>query len=856
MAGSAEVMLEKGVFLQETKGDLDGAVKIYKQIVADAKANRPHAAEAQYRLGVCLLKLKRHQEAIAAFRTLIADFPQQGKLVAKARREIARSRKAITGEELAKIVEQAVLTISTCAETDPRVKPALESLDGLDEPATVKAIAKFLDSEKATVRRSAIYILWKGGFKSIESVVPALLKLCEHESELTRGTAALALGGRKVKSSFKPLCDMAISDTGPFARRCAAYGLGLLGDPRAKPTLEKALKDKEVFVRNNAEAALTMLQMAEAEQDELPPAVMEHIIGAHLAAYHNARPTPTNTHIYVVDESFVMGYGGLITVRNATDKPIAGEVGVGNFSYPDLIVYDETGRTKNFRLRQPGFGAGGKYRLFWTPPRPIKPGDVQVVGWRRKRTTVLPKVAGGRELVMKNRYGAEVVESFFLVLPAGTEIASESLQRTSRTRIGQYDVCLYQRKVPAGKTNIVEVVLRPSRGIPETAEPKPTLKLDPAPWADGEEAYMILKAPTGADLGVAVSETVADTRNGKKVWRMRSRVLVASMPVFSECIADAESFLPIVSRIEADVIGRLQAYHTPTSIVWKAEKAGQKTSRTVGLQEVTYDEEQLVHLVRRLPLKDGYMATFNTFSGQHGLVNPCRVKVVGREKITVPAGTYDCYKLTIDTTVGAMTLQFKCWLTADRHRYVVKFDAHAMVMELKAIKIKPKSPAKPAKGTDPQDLVRVALPAGWFCHGGNADSGAPALFLLPPEMKTYAMLNSREHGGNLPPVEKVAQIDIGQLEKALAGYTVRQGTWVKQELSGCPAAGYVAEYTQTGRQFVEYRTYIRGEKMVYWFIFRVAKGDFEANRAAYDAIIKSFEVCAPTEAGTSRPESP
>ena len=62
---------------------------------------------------------------------------------------------------------------------------------------------------------------------------------------------------------------MTTSDTSAYARRCAAYALGLLGKPEARGVLEKALKDKEAFVRNNAEAALTMLKMA-AEQEELP----------------------------------------------------------------------------------------------------------------------------------------------------------------------------------------------------------------------------------------------------------------------------------------------------------------------------------------------------------------------------------------------------------------------------------------------------------------------------------------------------------------------------------------------------------------------------------------------------------
>ncbi len=174
------------------------------------------------------------------------------------------------GKELDKIVEQTVMTISTCAETDPRVEQSLKSLQGLDENAVVKKLVKFLDSDKNTVRRSAIYILWKGNFESIEPAVLHLQNLCSHEEEYTRGMAALALGTRKVEPAFDTLCNMTLNDSSAYARRCAAYALGLMGNPRAKDVLEKALKDSDFNVRNNAEAALTMLSQVEKPKSTQP----------------------------------------------------------------------------------------------------------------------------------------------------------------------------------------------------------------------------------------------------------------------------------------------------------------------------------------------------------------------------------------------------------------------------------------------------------------------------------------------------------------------------------------------------------------------------------------------------------
>ncbi|MGB8167492.1 MAG: DUF3108 domain-containing protein [Chthoniobacteraceae bacterium] len=78
-------LLEKGIYTEETKGDVDGAIAIYRQLVTEAKANQSLAAQAQYRLGLCFQKKKRDAEATAAFEKLVRDFPGEKDLVAKAR---------------------------------------------------------------------------------------------------------------------------------------------------------------------------------------------------------------------------------------------------------------------------------------------------------------------------------------------------------------------------------------------------------------------------------------------------------------------------------------------------------------------------------------------------------------------------------------------------------------------------------------------------------------------------------------------------------------------------------------------------------------------------------------------------
>jgi len=458
---SPAMLLEKGVFAEETKGDIDAAMKIYKRIIDDADANGKHIAQAHYRLGKCLLKKKQYSQAGAAFRRVIAEFPKEVKLVARAQKQLRQARSRITGAELAKIVAQAVTTISTCAETDPRVRPALDSLVGLNEPEVVKELTKHFDSEKNTVRRSAIYILWKGTFSKITAAETALTKLCKHKEGMTRGMAALTLGGRKINSSFETICDMALKDESPYARRCAAYALGLMGNPAAQFVLEKALKDKNEFVSSNAEAALTMLNA----RARLPENVIKYIMDIYMADYKKsqAKGQRVNAHIYGVDDQFNLHFGGLNIVKNKTKKVITDEIALGTFSYADLDVMNETGAIQKVRFVDRKKSRGGRYRLMWTPDKPLKPSEVRLLGWKKKATTKLPKATGGSQLTMHNHFGAPVLESFFLVAPPNVAIAKQSTDFVSRKRVGPFDIYHWRRQVPPGTTNKVEVVLKKTR---------------------------------------------------------------------------------------------------------------------------------------------------------------------------------------------------------------------------------------------------------------------------------------------------------------------------------------------------------------------------------------------------------
>ena len=82
---SPSELLEKGIYAQDTKGDIDSAIAIYQQLVAEQDINHSLAAQAQFRLAQCYLKKNRTSDATAAFQKLVHDYPSETNLVAQAR---------------------------------------------------------------------------------------------------------------------------------------------------------------------------------------------------------------------------------------------------------------------------------------------------------------------------------------------------------------------------------------------------------------------------------------------------------------------------------------------------------------------------------------------------------------------------------------------------------------------------------------------------------------------------------------------------------------------------------------------------------------------------------------------------
>jgi len=106
--------------------------------------------------------------------------------------------------------------------------------------------------------------------------------------------------------------------------------------------------------------------------------------------------------------------------------------------------------------------------------------------------------------------------------------------------------------------------------------------------------------------------------------------------------------------------------------------AGRAEVRQVSLTVASISAEMLAAHLRLLPARDGRQARFELIT-RDGKAVPVVASVVGTERVTVPAGTFECYKIEVDPTgfIGFLSDIFLprifMWHTVAPPHYWVKY---------------------------------------------------------------------------------------------------------------------------------------------------------------------------------------
>ena len=461
-------------------------------------------------------------------------------------------------------------------------------------------------------------------------------------------------------------------------------------------------------------------------------------------------------------------------------------------------------------------------------------------------TAHLAAAASPSELLEQGIYSEETKGDVDAALKLYQQVVTEAKAGQAVAAQAQYrvGVCYYKKKNYAQANAAFEKVLKDypdQKDLIALANKylADAMPLMPAPWVDGEELQLDIKFSTGYKIGSACYRVYAGETNGQKTWRLSSH-LYAVTQQSSRVEVQADSFKPIHCHWKIGVIGEVDVTYFPGYAEMKM--AGKDDVTKFDLTGVVYDNEEAVQLMRRLPLAPDYKTTLHIFSGLGGgNVVPLEAKVTAQEKVEVPAGTFDCYKVELSMVHQTF------WYSTDAHHYPVKFQGGGAIGVLAAVT--QRKAGEPLQYQDPAFGFSLTAPGDWMFHRADSkdDKTKAKVMILDPDGIATSIVQVGSRANLWPEAQKSLrawadkEIADGEGSKILKNLVIRPDSWKDRTVAGKPAVSFIGDFVDGDEKKIGYAAFTFGNTNAATFVLLAEAKDFAAFQPKFEAIVDSYK---------------
>ncbi len=805
-AKPASVLLQEGLYAEEVEGNLDAAIEIYEKAVIQSAKVEKTAARATYRIGMCYLKKGEKDKAADYFEQITTKFGQQKALAERAQKQLAKLRPLVNLQ----------LTFGEVIERE------IEIMQNENDAFSRKCLIDFetgrLFSLPDRFRQMQDDPDGNGKFEEF------VYKWCKKNGIDTCAYQEDNLAGFVLEIGKKLGVFLDIDNT--------AWDSGQPGEVikqiKEAQRLEDEIKANQIpdtFGFRTSEGNFGLVQILGFDNNKMN------------IRYKMLQEFYTQKFFADVGSDGTLNFETTVRMVNESSSPVESRSFINSDFVKVTAMQDSMGQPIKFTTVH----EGNHWRYHVTFNKPVAPGGMIVYSHEGTMTGLIKSVPDEKDTFqyyMRHHpnSGRATLRIETYLLPESAELLSTTpadMQR--REKDGRIELYV-KETIPTGGSITTAFKYRIPGG--QLAKTKP-LDLIPAPFFDGEVMRLKLSTQVGAEIGQVIYETEVVEQDGKYLWRILSYIHIAAtnMQQYTEVYADRMTLVPISSRTK-NWLGDFRAAYSPGSVKLTSKTTGTELTKNFVPPGPVYDNEQALYVIRALPLKEGYSASFDIFPVQSGVISECRIRVTGTEKLTFIAGEIECFAIELSVYAqGIKALTHHLWISTDEHHWLVKYDSGAAVMELLHSGSRDKDQSE--KVIDTPNGYSFELPYGWHCVPSQGQRKAQSQ-LLSPELKAWAAFLADERPALVQSIRKVAQGDIERLKGFFKDYTLRADSLVERNIASLPAAQYVADYEDKGLQMSEYRTYILGESLLYWFVFRIQRDQFDRNRPEFDLIINSF----------------
>ena len=200
------------------------------------------------------------------------------------------------------------------------------------------------------------------------------------------------------------------------------------------------------------------------------------------------------------------------------------------------------------------------------------------------------------------------------------------------------------------------------------------LSFNPAPWQAGEISNYQVTAQDGAAAGTARFRLLlGDQQINPGGWSIQREIDSQGVHEVVIVEVDAEDFSPSSTSLtrvssqgqESEKI----AYKNGAVDIELTSVMSVTTNHHIDVLSDIRVEPTLVQLVRALPLTANYATLLNSFSPATGTMDRVSVQVNKQERITVPAGTFDTWRVELKTNTSTSSV----WIDRAAPHMLVKY---------------------------------------------------------------------------------------------------------------------------------------------------------------------------------------
>ncbi len=195
------------------------------------------------------------------------------------------------------------------------------------------------------------------------------------------------------------------------------------------------------------------------------------------------------------------------------------------------------------------------------------------------------------------------------------------------------------------------------------------LALGSVPWQDGERVVYDVLDRNGNKLGTSEFGFAKDG----EVWVLSAADKLTGLDQSSKVRIDGQTLKPLAE----DKIIRTQGTDATVNATYangkldiKAVVNGQTKSAAVDVPANILDNDQLLMTLRAAPLAEGYAARLVTVVPSSALRVNTVVRVQGKETVTVPAGSFEVWRVLLDFGQSKQT----AWYQVAAPHHMVQYD--------------------------------------------------------------------------------------------------------------------------------------------------------------------------------------